>query len=130
MNAKEALHWMENDTGIMSCNDDAWPVVLRALRLLAAAEANDGNCPETEAAMCRYTGGEPVTFPKGLSAVVPYSFAANLERERNGLAARVVELEAALDRYGCHADSCGDMDAMNGAEIKSCNCGLDAARSK
>lgn len=91
--AKEALHWMENDTGIMSCNDDAWPIAIRALRLLAAAEANDGNCPETEAAMCRYTGGEPVTFPKGLSAVVPYSFAANLERERNGLAARVGELE-------------------------------------
>lgn len=93
MNAKQMIAKLDGYGGIIPFNSEELDVTLRALRLLAAAEANDGNCPETEAAMCRYTGGEPVTFPKGLSAVVPYSFAANLERERNGLAARVRELE-------------------------------------
>lgn len=38
MNAREALRWMENDTGIMSCNDEAWLIAIRVLRLLAAAD--------------------------------------------------------------------------------------------
>lgn len=40
---------------------------------------------------------------------------------------RVKVLEEALRKYGAHSDSCGDMDAYNGAEQRSCNCGLDAA---
>lgn len=94
MNAKALLALIDECGMIELVNrsgrdSDGWiqETILRALRLLAAAEANDGNCPETEAAMCRYTGGEPVTFPKGLSAVVPYSFAANrIEQLKRDLA--------------------------------------------
>lgn len=31
--------------------------------------------PRTDAAVCRYTGGELVTFPRGLTPVVPVDFA-------------------------------------------------------
>lgn len=41
--------------------------------------------PRTDAAVCRYTGGEPVTFPTGISAVVPIEFARQLEQENKAL---------------------------------------------
>lgn len=97
MTAKQMIAKLDGYGGIIPFNSEELDVTLRALRLLAAAEANDGNCPDTEGAACRYTGGDLVTFPKGLSAVVPYHFAAALERERNGLAARVRELEREVD---------------------------------
>ena len=39
-----------------------------------------GPTPMTDAALLRYTGGELVTFPKGLHATVDADFARNLER--------------------------------------------------
>lgn len=87
MNAREALRWMENDTGIMSCNDPAWPIAIRALRLLAAAEDNDGTSPETDA------------LAKLCSTQFQIAeIARSFERERNGLAARVGELESLVEQ--------------------------------
>ena len=37
--------------------------------------------PRTELALCRYTGGKPVTFPCGLRTLVPSDLARQLERE-------------------------------------------------
>lgn len=46
------------------------------------------------------------------------------------LISRNAELEAAIHRlipHTQHADSCGDMDAYNNADVGSCGCGLDSA---
>lgn len=52
-----------------------------ALPIQDAAPAVSGDTPRTDAAVCRYTGGELVTFPRGLNPVVPVDFARTLERD-------------------------------------------------
>jgi len=47
---------------------------------------------------------------------------ADLRRERDKLAARVRELEAAVRRYGMHAHPCPKASSVSG----ECTCGLDA----
>lgn len=70
--------------------------ILRALRLRAAAEANDGTTPETDAVL---------PYGSSLNPDVPHialelaGLARCLERERNWLAARVGELEPDAERY-------------------------------
>lgn len=54
--------------------------------------------PRTDEAVCRYTGGEPVTFPKGLEPVVPISFARQLEEELNAANDAVATFKRELDR--------------------------------
>lgn len=143
MNAKEALHWMEHESGIMSCNDPAWQIAIRALRLLAAAEANDGGTPETEAFCC-----EPSPIPAGREVeLIPVwiAYSHRLERERNGLAARVGELERDAERYRWlrrHQICYGDDDKGNARVTVDFTVGpwslspvsadeaIDAARSK
>ena len=61
--------------------------ILRALRLLAAAEANDGTTPETDALAKLYSTQFQIA-----------EIARSFERERNGLAARVRELEPDAER--------------------------------
>lgn len=139
MNANEALHWMEHDTGIMSCNDKAWPVVLRALRLLAAAEGGDGT-PETDAELATHkvrmeNGGYCYTEP--WSGLVTGRFARSLETQRNALAARVAELEPDAERLDWL------MRNMTGRSLRECvgeladtgdiaefRAAIDAARSE
>jgi len=65
--------------------------ILRALSLLAAAEANDGTTPETDAEA--YDDDNP--YGVNLQ-VVPAEFCRRLERERNGLAAEVLRLQVLL----------------------------------
>ena len=86
MNARELADWIEREPRIVL--DQGRETILRALRLLAAAEANDGTTPETDAA-----------FPLSVwPADFACDFARRLERERNGLAARVRELERDAER--------------------------------
>lgn len=66
--------------------------ILRALSLLAAAEANDGTAPETDAAEIKVQLGSDYA----LTGNVPYADCARLERERNGLAAEVRRLKVLL----------------------------------
>lgn len=47
---------------------------------------------------------------------------ADLRRDRDDLAARVRELEAAVRRYGMHAHPCPKASSVSG----ECTCGLDA----
>ena len=58
-----------------------------ALPIQDAAPAVSGDTPRTDAAVCRYTGGELVTFPRGLNPVVPVDFARTLERDLTRLTA-------------------------------------------
>ena len=53
--------------------------------------------------------------------------AQKAEAERDALRERVARLVGALRTYGRHSDSCGDADAYNGAQVRTCGCGLDAA---
>ena len=105
MNANEALHWMEHDTGIMSCNDKAWPVVLRALRLLAAAEANGGERSQlieelrTEADLCRNETADDVAdlLDDAASSLVAISAMANaLKDERDAFKRHAEEVKRDL----------------------------------
>ena len=70
--------------------------ILRALRLLAAAERNDGSTQETDdgAFYVDHFDGN-FTEIEVTRSVIPRT----LERERNGLAARVAELEKDAERY-------------------------------
>ena len=68
------------------------PIILRALSLLAAAEANDGTAPETDAAEIKVQLGSDYA----LTGNVPYADCARLERQRNGLAAEVRRLKVLL----------------------------------
>ena len=52
--------------------------------------------PRTDAALLRYTGGELVTFPKGLRPTVDADFARNLEREVTRLAGEVAERDSKI----------------------------------
>ena len=59
----------------------------RALSLLAAAEANDGTTPETDA--LPHSDDKPIK-----EAAMARILCRRLERERNGLAAEVLRLKA------------------------------------
>ena len=68
--------------------------ILRALSLLAAAEANDGTTPETDAARLTINQRRMIAEGRGVvSEMVEASVARRLERERNGLAAEVLRLK-------------------------------------
>jgi hypothetical protein len=83
MNAKELRDALQGDTcpwWVIS-DKELQDTILRALSLLAAAEANDGTTPETDAEAFDDDN------PYGVNLqVVPADFARRLESERNGLA--------------------------------------------
>lgn len=86
MNARELLDLIDKHASPHSVRVDGLDVketILRALRLLAAAEANDGSIPEMTKAVQEGRGIE---------------LGCQFERERNGLAARVRELERDAER--------------------------------
>lgn len=111
MNANELIDKLSaNPTSpldLAATSAAALPTILRALRLLAAAEANDGSTPETDAcadwnARCERVGDNEI-ITHGLMLALAHDegdelrlLASRLERERNALAARVAELEPAL----------------------------------
>ena len=83
---------------------DGWiqETILRALRLLAAAEANDGSTPETDDAWT--IGYASDNFGEAINQAAAALInreqtSSRIERERNGLAARVGELEKDAERY-------------------------------
>lgn len=82
MNAKDLIGPLEQQPDhYLMTDDDETQVILRALRLLAAAEANDGSTPVTDEQLIQ-------------GMFVDADLSRRFERERNGLAARVAELEA------------------------------------
>ena len=81
MDAKE-LHYELRGGGRMwveGASEDEEETILRALSLLAAAEANDGTTPETDAAEIKVQLGSDYA----LTGTVHYTTCARLERERN-----------------------------------------------
>lgn len=86
MNAKE-LHDELRGGGRMwveGASEDEEDTILRALSLLAAAEANDGTTPETD-------------NPNNIDSWrATKDRSRSLERERNGLAAEVLRLKVLL----------------------------------
>ena len=92
--------------------------ILRALRLLAAAEANDGGIPEMTKAVQEGRGIE---------------LGCQFERERSGLAARVEELEPDAERYRFLKDGLWDDYRTGVIEMRKnaiWDAAIDAARSK
>ena len=88
MNARKLLARLDGTGGVLQFNSAELDTAIRALRLLAAAEANDGTTPETDA------------LAKLCSTQFQIAeIARSFERERNGLAARVAELEKDAERY-------------------------------
>lgn len=96
MNAKELHDALQGDTcpwWVIS-DKQLQDTILRALSLLAAAEANDGKTPETDAEAfdaIRIAVGRTIDL-----SVVSADFARLLERERNGFAAEVLRLKMLL----------------------------------
>ncbi len=84
MNAKELLQeWKERCNRLpRTAGEEDYQTILSALSLLAAAEANDGTTPETDAAEIKVQLGSDYA----LTGTVHYTTCARLERERNGLA--------------------------------------------
>ena len=117
---KAGLRWL------FSSDAQERETVLRALRLLAAAEANDGGIPEMTKAVQEGRGIE---------------LGCQFERERSGLAARVAELER-VEEYAvnltCEVDRALSDDGLCGREIDEIlsnalaeqPAGFAAARSK
>ena len=96
MNAKDAIDLLDQcgSCDILHGNEE---LVIRALRLLAAAEANDGSTPECDAAQVQvevWVNGER---REQCTTAINDNTALRLERERNGLAARVRELERGIE---------------------------------
>jgi hypothetical protein len=93
MNARELK---DKHTRCIACyREEEWALIQQALSLLAAAEANDGSTPETDAAI--YDLGYRDESGQWIKQdAVPIDFARTLEQQRNGLAARVRELGLAL----------------------------------
>lgn len=110
MNARELRDWIAEHKRLPQA---PWPhtmeTILRALRLLAAAEANDGTTPET----------------KGL-----IDLCRRLELARNGLAARVGELENELRRLTQHHPECICSTCLNERTKEWFTVSDNAARSK
>ena len=98
MNAKE-LHDALSATPMKWADIAAFvtanmPTILRALSLLAAAEANDGTTPETDA--LPQSDDKPIK--EGAMARI---LCRRLERERNGLAAEVLRMRGGrMDHAG------------------------------
>ena len=110
MNARELLDLIDKHASPHSVRADGLDVketILRALRLLAAAEANDGTGCElienlrTEADLCRNETATDIAdlLDDAASALIATGAQFNaLKDERNGLAARVRELERDAER--------------------------------
>lgn len=102
MNANELIDKLSaNPTSpldLAATSAAALPIILRALRLLAAAEANDGSTPETDTAVydLGYRDESGMLIKQD---AIPIDFAQGMERQRNALAARVAELEPDAERY-------------------------------
>ena len=98
MNAKEAFQHFENRGAngavevIVYPADEFAKVIIDGLKLLAAAEANDGSTPETDAEALDGAKWDEHRVDR----VVRADFARTLEQQRNGLAARVREFGMAL----------------------------------
>ena len=106
MNAKEALQLCDVSGGpvevVLYPAGEFAETILRALRLLAAAEANDGERSQlieelrTEADLCRNETADDVADlldDAASSLIATGALFKALKDERNGLAARVGELE-------------------------------------
>lgn len=109
MNAKELRDWFTGPGRIIpipisGMDAEDKQIILRALSLLAATEANDRTTPETDAEVfdaIRIAVGRTIDL-----SVVNADFARRLERERNRLAA---EREVQNKWIGCgECDTCFD----------------------
>jgi len=105
MNAKQMISKLDGYGGIIPFNSEELDITLRALRLLAAAEANDGGAPETDILWRGLNVMQASVLPlkeihnRTVEDIKTLAdFARRLERERNGLAARVRELERDAER--------------------------------
>lgn len=97
MNAKELHDWLTGPSPISEMDAEDKHTILRALSLLAAAEANDGTTPETDA--LPQSDDKPIK--EGAMARI---LCRRLERERNGLAAEVGRLRSLLPDDYARAD--------------------------
>lgn len=120
MNAKALLALIDECGMIELVNrsgrdSDGWiqETILRALRLLAAAERNDGERSQlieelrTEADLCRNETADDVADlldDAASSLIATGALFKALKDERNGLAARVGELESERDALKQHAE--------------------------
>jgi len=87
MNAKKMRDWFTGPSPISDMDAEDKQTILRALSLRAAAEANDGTTPETDAARLTINQRRMIAEGRGVvSEMVEASVARLLERERNGLA--------------------------------------------
>lgn len=89
MNARELLQeWKERCNRLpRTAEEDDYQTILRALSLLADAEANDGTTPETDAARLTINQRRMIAEGRGVvSEMVEASVARRLERKCNGLA--------------------------------------------
>ncbi len=152
MNAKALLALIDECGMIEIVNrsgrdSDGWiqETILRALRLLAAAEANDGTKAELirnlqdEADLCRNETAEDIAelLDDAASSIVAMSLQFKaLKDERNGLAARVGELEAIRTQMVDAADAtlCDPSGQVvihgSAADLDILQSAIDAARSK
>ena len=73
--------------------------------------------PRSDAALCRYTGGECVTFPAGIAYVVPYRFAQELERELAAAQERVEDLEVRCANAEARAENWHKVADSRSAEL-------------
>ena len=102
-------------------------LILRALRLLAAAEANDGSAPETDELVKFLERESGMKADTAVDEKV-IAFIKTKERERNALAARVAELEHAVDLAA--RTMAGEGVEDQGQAWDKCLRILDAERSK
>lgn len=76
--------------------------------------------PETDANLLHYTGGELLTFPRGLRAVVDADFTRKLERERDGWKDTAARSQRDADYYRNLVVCCGN---AIGEAAKTCDDG-------
>ena len=108
MNARELLDDLESGLIDEFMSAEVKAIYIRALRLLAAAESNDGTVCKlvedlrTEADLCRNETATDIAelLDDAASSIIAISAQFNaIKDERNGLAARVVELTPDAERY-------------------------------
>ena len=105
MDAKELHDWFAGPSPVSGMDAEDKQTILRALSLLAAAEASDGTTPETDAEAFDDDN------PYGVNLqVVPADFARRLESERNGLARALTAERESADRNQEDAERLDWMD--------------------
>lgn len=134
MNAKELLDYFDRHAR-HEWSAESHAIILRALRLPAAAEGNDGSTPETDALFASFFLPGAKTRPTADDFDEVLKHARTLEQRCNALAARVRELEA--DIIATYDKCMAIVEASNSSGDECCISAvekavdaIDAARSK